>query len=335
VSAAYDWTYFILSPVIGLAIVIGLGLWPWATQQPQTLFGISDSPVEFFIAIWTYAHLTAVVFRSHANPEIFALHRFRFVGVPILLFAGLMVSDWVLIVGFALGQVWDNYHSGLQNFGFGRIYDARRGNDARTGRWLDIGLAHVLYSGPIVGGLSLLPNLSSFRDFSTLGWQAPNDFLNWLPTVEMEIRLGMVILGGSYIAFYCLRYWQLSRSGYHVSPLKVWLMACVGIASVVGWGFLPPGPAFFVANFYHAVQYFAIVWALERKNITRVFGMRSLSGNWIVPVAYMVSVIGAGCLYRFLAVDTDVRWLLAAGLIVSLMHFWYDGFIWSVRRSQV
>jgi hypothetical protein len=26
---------------------------------------------------------------------------------------------------------------------------------------------------------------------------------------------------------------------------------------------------------------------------------------------------------------------LAVTLVVSLMHFWYDGFVWSARRKQV
>lgn len=28
-------------------------------------------------------------------------------------------------------------------------------------------------------------------------------------------------------------------------------------------------------------------------------------------------------------------WALSVTLVVSLMHFWYDGFVWSVRRSDV
>ena len=31
----------------------------------------------------------------------------------------------------------------------------------------------------------------------------------------------------------------------------------------------------------------------------------------------------------------DLRWALSLGLVVTLMHFWYDGFIWSVRRREV
>ena len=33
--------------------------------------------------------------------------------------------------------------------------------------------------------------------------------------------------------------------------------------------------------------------------------------------------------------DADLESLWAFTLVVSLMHFWYDGFIWSVSRKQV
>jgi hypothetical protein len=33
--------------------------------------------------------------------------------------------------------------------------------------------------------------------------------------------------------------------------------------------------------------------------------------------------------------DTNLQWLWAATIVVSIMHFWYDGFIWSVSKRQV
>ena len=37
---------------------------------------------------------------------------------------------------------------------------------------------------------------------------------------------------------------------------------------------LPPLEALFVANFYHALQYFAIVWWAERSNLVALFRLR-------------------------------------------------------------
>jgi hypothetical protein len=46
--------------------------------------------------------------------------------------------------------------------------------------------------------------------------------------------------------------------------------------------------------------------------------------------------VGLGFLYGavFGALDEFSSKALAATLTVSLLHFWYDGFIWSVRKNQ-
>ena len=48
----------------------------------------------------------------------------------------------------------------------------------------------------------------------------------------------------------------------------------------------------------------------------------------------VVRLFIAGALY-FWSGHATFRWAAAAGLVVSLMHFWYDGFVWSVRRHEV
>jgi hypothetical protein len=48
--------------------------------------------------------------------------------------AAQLVSHWVLLFAVAVTVLWDVYHSAVQTFGFGRIYDARRGVDPEHGR---------------------------------------------------------------------------------------------------------------------------------------------------------------------------------------------------------
>jgi hypothetical protein len=33
--------------------------------------------------------------------------------------------------------------------------------------------------------------------------------------------------------------------------------------------------------------------------------------------------------------DGDSRWPLAVILMIAIMHFWHNGFVWSVRRKEV
>ena len=175
-SRLYDSVFFIASPILALAIVALVDVWPWARQR-QVMLGVEQYPVPFFIAIWTYAHLFAVFFRSHANPGIFVQHKFAFVGVPILLFLGFLASDWLIITGLVIAVFWSVYHIGMQNFGLCRIYDVRRGNPPEMGRSLDYWLHQFINLGPFFVGLSFVSSLAGVRRFKAVGWEAP---VNWM-----------------------------------------------------------------------------------------------------------------------------------------------------------
>ena len=60
------------------------------------------------------------------------------------------------------------------------------------------------------------------------------------------------------------------------------------------------------------------------------------ASRWAVPVTLCLFVFPALAYGVWVeSVDTDLTWLWAATLTVSIMHFWYDGFIWSVQKKQV
>jgi hypothetical protein len=126
-------------------------------------------------------------------------------------------------------------------------------------------------------------------------------------------------------------YRRLARHGYRMPRQKALLLGTTGIVSILTWGFLPPGPAFFIMNFFHAFQYFGIVWWSEKKSIAELFHARDkpvIAALWMIglPLAYGIwAAVQPG-------MSTAV---LAVTIVVSIMHFWYDGFIWSVRKKQV
>jgi hypothetical protein len=99
----------------------------------------------------------------------FRRHRLRFLTVPPLLLAALLLSDGARAAAAALAVFWDVHHSSAQTFGLGRIYDRLHGNDPRTGRALDLGLNWLLYGGPLVAGLSFVPHAAAFYHFGAVG----------------------------------------------------------------------------------------------------------------------------------------------------------------------
>lgn len=333
-SQGYDVFLFILAPLLSLGVAEVLSVFE-APFQVTDFLGAKARRISIFISVWTYAHLVAVVFRSHGNPQVFARHRARFTWVPLALFAALLTSEWVLVTGIVVAALWDVYHTSMQTFGFCRIYDAKAGNPSEQGRRLDVWLNHWIYIGPILGGLSLVPTLQVFASYQSVGWEAPLRWLDAVAAVRGEIRLAVIAGGTLFFAYYLWAYARLVRRGYRVSRQKIALLLSTAATSIYAWGFLPPLEAFFVANLFHGLQYFAIVWWTEKRNIRRVFGMSRLDGGQWLALALFASTVGLFGIGYELQNYQDLRWAMAVGIVVSLMHFWYDGFVWSVRRNDV
>lgn len=335
-SRLYDSVFFIFAPVLAFLLVEFIANWDWALER-HSILGTEQTPALFFIAVWTHAHLFAVVFRSHANPKVFPLHRFAFVGVPILLFLGFLVSDWLIITGIAVAGLWAVYHLGMQNFGLSRIYDVRRGNPPEMGRRLDYWFHQFMNLGPFLIGFCLMPSLYAVRSYRDVGWDEPTAWLRSFSTIHGDFSAYIVIAGLLFMAFYAYSYWRLVQKGYLLCPQKIVLMVSTGTVSVAAWGFLPPWKAFFVMNFFHALQYFALVWWIEKANIRRLARLENVPGGmWLALCGFVLTTLVVGLSYRVYGGDyIALRWTASLALVLALMHYWYDGFVWSVRKKAV
>ena len=333
-SPPVDWLCLILAPFLAFGLVELSGHIGWLHEGAR-LFGTPRTRVEFFGAVWIYGHLFAVVFRSHANPEIFRRHRLRFTAVPVGLFVLLALSEAALVSGIFLAAVWDVYHSAMQNFGLCRIYDARAGNDRRLGRRLDVGINLCLYVVPILAGASLVPTLIDLEGFRALGWETPGRALAWIGEHALPIRITALAAGAAYTLFYALAIARLRARGYVLPVPKAALLASVGVGSILIWNFLPPLEAFFAANFFHGLQYYAFVWRIEGENLGRRVGLpRTGPGRLATFALFAASIAAAGIAYERIQ-PGDWRWIVPVPVLVSLMHYWYDGFVWSVQRGEV
>lgn len=333
-SGAYDLAFFILPPLVSVLLIRALSVAGWTTSR-FTLGGIEYSAAAFFITAWTYAHLSAVIFRSHVNREVFERFRLRFVVVPPLLALALLTSKEVLLVGLVVAAFWDIYHTSMQNFGFCRLYDVKAGNDPKQGRLLDMGLNHVLYIAPIFVGPSLEPNVSPLRDLSRLGLDAPPRLVDAVLGAQPLIARAVGAFVLAYLAFYVVMAWRMARRGRSFPRQKLWILASTGAGSWIAWGTLPPFQAFFAVNFYHALQYFGIVWWSERKVIDRRFGLGALKLGLLPAGVVFLAVVGLLGAGYVVGNESGLRWAIALGVTISLLHFWYDGFVWSVRKKHV
>jgi len=332
---AYDLSFFILSPLIALSMILLLDTTQsgWA-MQPHAIFGYKAPLLVLFISVWTYAHLFAVVFRSHVNQTVFKRHRIRFVIVPALLFLSFVGSPMIRVIGLGVAIFWDIYHSSMQNFGLGRIYDANLGNPAEQGRGLDIWMNHLAYIGPIFIGINFQYHFHLLQPLELAGLNTQH-IVTLILTAQQTLGFCVISAAAIFIPYYIYRYWKMSREGYQVSPQKILLILSVATGSTWAWGFLRPVEAFFVANFFHGLQYFAIVWWTEKKSLAETLHLPKETWGRNLALAFFLFVVTVvGVWYLVMGMSSSL-WAASLASVIALMHFWYDGFIWSVRKQEI
>lgn len=334
VSPAYDWAFFLLPPLVALvvgALIAGTPL----TDVTFELEGERTTTwAGLFIGTLIHGHLAAVFLRSHGNAAVFRRHRLRFLVAPVAVFAAMMVSLWAVVCVTVLVVFWDVYHSALQTFGLGRMYDVRAGNDPAIGRRLDVWLNHLLYAGPIVAGATMIFHFESFEAFDDVGAAFLASVPARMVTNHRYISWAVIAAGTLFLVYYALAYRALVKRGYKVSFPKVWLLSSTGLCSIYTWGFNPWGQAFFIMNLFHAVQYLALIYWSEGGHLRRRLRLDRLrAGKLIGAVIFLGGVLAYGLWAELAPAESRVLWSLTQ--TVALMHFWYDGFIWSVTRKQV
>ncbi|HEY8123545.1 MAG TPA: hypothetical protein VII78_19650 [Myxococcota bacterium] len=344
-TPAFDLIFFILAPWLCLVFGVVLLAAPWSNQAAPFMGG-DRTRYQLFVAVWIYGHLAAVVFRSHLNGAIFRKHPLRFSVVPIAVYLAMAWSLPVLLFGALLASVWDAYHTSMQNFGLARIYDAKAGNPPERGRALDLWINLTVYIGPLICGASFIPTIEGLRQFEAVGWQAPSALLAWLSAHQPALRSAVLFGGSAFVIYYVFTYFELARRGHRISRQKVALLASTALVTIFAFGVLDWFLGYAITSLYHGLQYFGIVWWTERGHL----GEQLRLPNRVLPLALLFAgaIVAAGLGYEA-ALQAGTRevagvlqaggagpfWLFPIPFTISLMHFWYDGFVWSVRRREV
>ncbi len=328
----YDHVFFIWAPT--LFLLVGLSIhWLDIADLPWVVGGRHVLLFPTLALAFTLAHLFAVFFRSHLNTAIFRQFPLRFTLVPVLALLGMNLSEVVFIFG-AVAIVWfDVYHSSMQTFGFGRLYDMRLGNDPLLGRRLDQGMALFTYAGPIIAGVALARHLERLSWLERIGFNEATTWQIFALKNQPIVATVLVTLGSLYTAFYIYWYWRQSKLGYRVSRHKILLYVSLTTTSIWTWGFDSFGQAFLIMESFHAFQYFGIVWWSERQNLEKVFRLdKSPLARPLTMLLFLAPCFAFGI---WGAVYSVGKFSTTLVILVEGLHYWFDGFIWSVRKKQV
>lgn len=340
-----------IKPSLGLAghidkiIIIGSPLLAFLaiamfceTRSSSGHFLHNPSTPEWLIAaavLLTHSHIFLVFIRSHLNPDVLKRHPFRFTSIPLFMLAAIWSSSAVFgLMGF-IALYWDEWHSLMQTFGFGRIYDAKLGSDPTVGRKLDIGMAFVVGLLPHVVLLTYMPEnvrVEGLLEFMAIEREVGEQYGHFIHSLKYPL----ILFGFGYTIFYIHSYKKLVKQGYKYSRLKFALFLSTGMSACLMASLYSVTDAAYFGNIYHALQYYFIVYFSEGPRLPKRLGWKKESTKKVIKMyfCFFLLLAVAGAATRTLT-ESTFGFLGSFWLLTSLLHFWYDGFIWSVRKQDV
>ncbi|MBI4821386.1 MAG: hypothetical protein HY791_34320 [Deltaproteobacteria bacterium] len=326
----FDLVWIVGMPMLAFLVIVATCLPRVPGQSILGMVGTTPPLLAFVAGTVTFTHINVTVARIYLNKDVFSRFGTRLVVAPIILFVALAVSSPMLAIIGVVAMFWDEYHSFMQTFGFGRIYDARLGNDPNVGRWHDIFMCFVLEWLPYLIAATFVgeEDHEIFRTGPEYALTRRGRFI--APGELQGVLIGFAIL---YAIFYVASYTRFARRGYRVAPAKIALFVSTGAANwlLVGFFSLIEGAA--MANLYHGLQYIAIIWVSERFNLRGTFRLSNLRKAG-VAIAFLIILVPSVMVAVARVAIPASHLLMAFWATSSLLHFWSDGFVWSVRKQQ-
>lgn len=325
ISSRVDQLLILLTPLLAVPAVLLLNS-PWLGVNAATISLI----VTAFFA--TGHHLPGLI-RAYGDRELFERFKLRFLlAPPLILLAYFPLYTYHFDLYRLIILCWATWHGLMQLYGFVRIYDAKVGSISRTtARWDWL----VCLLGFITPQLFRPDTLSGvLRNWYSAGGPM-------IPPLALEIaRWGFLGMTGIAVLGFGLTYVIQLRRGPAPNPLKL-LMLVSGIGT---WWFamyyvenLVIGVALF--DICHDVQYLAIVWLYNCRRV----GSNADLGRFMryvfrrgMVLLYLglITAYGAiGLLGPLVADETISRFFYGVLFTSTILHYYYDGFIWKVRES--
>jgi len=308
--------------------------------------------------VMTVAHHLPTFVRIYGDIDLFKRFKWSFVlGPTIPLAFSIGVLTYINVHGYPVEYflylyimlvLWDPWHFLRQHYGFTRIYDRNNAAPKSLASGMDWWLSATWFVYIMLASGAWLPEL--LHDLYTsanvpIALSVTAAAIERAATFMRIAAVGMTAIYAGYL-LWC------RRQGYFVSVAKVVLLAMTFGAMYLaytpnawiqnwapGWTFKV---GFAVIGIVHMTQYLAIVWRYNRslaqsaeRSRAGVFRSWHAKGGIALGAAYV-----AVCLFYGEIVTTrhDNRLLmsvlLAVGFTSTLMHYYFDGFIWKVRHRQ-
>ena len=307
-----------------------LVLWLGYVVEPGRLF-------VFLNITFTLAHYAPTWVRALGDRAQFRTNRVQIILFPVLFFVfAFATRNQPMVVAFVM-YFWDRAHALLQNYGFMRLYEAKSGppGSGRTDFALLVSSALLLTTFNM--GL-LTPLLVQLH---VLGLPAVA-----APAMIFALRgvavLATLICAGLYVRAMVKR----RQQGLTVSVGKQVFL----VALTAGHALMNLTSNIFLLSahekIYHSVQYAVLVWHYDQKRaragvketsrfFTALTGKRGLVLYLAVIATWTLTVFVAKTFMESEANPYDPTAFQSLLGGIALTHYYFDSFLWRVRKPQV
>ena len=326
---------WIVAPAADLLLVIATPLLIFILLTLAQSF-LTPAQITSFAIIWAIGHHLPGMMRAYGDQALFRRFRARFVAAPLLLVAVGVYSMAAQSNAIPLGVgIWGWWHYLMQTYGFLRIYDGKARSVAPLTCGLDQAMCLVWFAGAVV----LTDN--GLFGFLNLFYKAggPVVSTDMIADVKLGVFVSVVVVTAAF-ALHCLvQMWR----GKFPSLLKLALMAttfgyywyCLATVSnlLVSYALF---------EMFHDIQYLTIVWVFNEKRAEKAAGAGTFTRllfrrQWPLVACYLGLIWVYGLLNygtREMAGGPLQKGLLGVFLASTLLHYYYDGFIWKLREAD-
>lgn len=294
---------------------------------------------DIFLVVSTFGalgHHAPGLMRAYGDRELFRRFWCRFTIVPVLCLALFFTYPLEQMPGLMLVLLtWGLWHFLMQTYGFARIYDAKVGAFDSITRRLDFAVC-VAWSGTCI-----LAAPGRVTEFARLAMESG---VNWVASIPLEqIRnvwwIGTGVITICYLASVATK----AGRGQPVNKAKLVLFfttfAFFWVCAVSVRNLLL-GIAMF--ELFHDVQYLGIVWLFNRNRVEKQQAVGGFTRLLFRPgIACLGVYVGLVLAYGFvgfaaerLVSDRLQHVLFAVVASSTVLHFYFDGFIWKIHEPQ-
>jgi Tfp pilus assembly protein PilF len=297
------------------------------------------SPQDIYLFVAAFGamghHLPGMI-RAYGDRALFERFKWRFIFAPLFLLAVCTAFYWWDLKGILLIVFfWGVWHGLMQTYGFCRIYDAKTGTFDTLTRRLDFAMCLIWFATAVA--------LSPYRLSDTLDiyYMCGGPFIpRSVVQLGQNVILGAAAFVSVLFAAHFVRTWI---AGNRPNPVKLGLL----VTSIAFWWYcnnlvsnILVGIALF--EVFHDVQYLSLVWIYNRNRVEKDSNIGGFmrfvfrrSGSLVGLYVGLVFAYGSlSYINANLGMDTVKRILTGVVAASTLLHFYYDGFIWKVRERS-